>query len=69
MEIQDTLRKLVSKNGLRKTACELGVVAAALYRNMNSDKRISTAKRILDRFGYDLRIVKKGGEPNEVIFG
>jgi len=61
MEIQDTLRKLVSKNGLRKTARELGVDAAALYRNMNSDMRISTAKRILDRFGYDLRIVKKRG--------
>ena len=59
MEIQDTLRKLVSKNGLRKTARELGVDAAALYRNMNSDMRISTAKRNLDRFGYDLRIVKK----------
>jgi len=55
------MNRLLSKNGLRKTARELGVVAAALYRNMNSDMRISTAKRILDRFGYDLRIVKKRG--------
>ena len=59
MKIQDILSTLVSKNGLRKTARELGIDAAALYRNINSDMRVSTAKKILDLFGYDLRIVKR----------
>ena len=53
------LKALVRKNGLRKTARELGIDPAALHRNMNSDMRISTANKILDHFGYDLKTVKK----------
>ena len=59
MIIQDMLRKLVTKKGLRQTARELGIDSGALYRSINSDLRIGTVQKILDLFGYDLKIVKR----------
>ena len=58
MAIQELLRDLVNKRGLRKVARELGINHASLYRSLNSDLRLSTIQAILNLFGYDLRIVK-----------
>jgi len=59
MAIQDTLKELVKKRGLRKVASELGIDHGQLYRSINSDLRVSTLQSILDLFGYDLKIVKR----------
>jgi hypothetical protein len=59
MTVQDMLRRLVNEKGLRQTARELGIDSGALYRSINSDLRIGTAQKILDFFGYDLKIVKR----------
>jgi hypothetical protein len=59
MNIQDTLKGLIKKKGLRRTASELGIDSGALYRSIHSDLRMSTAQAILNLFGYDLRIVKR----------
>jgi len=60
MTIQEILMGLVKKKGLRRTARELGVDCGALYRSIHSDLRISTAQSILNLFGYDLKVVKRG---------
>ena len=57
--IQDTLKELVKKRGLRKVASELGIDHGQLYRSINSDLRVSTIQAILNLFGYDLKIVKR----------
>lgn len=57
--IQDTLKELVKKRGLRKVASELGIDHGQLHRSMNSDLRVSTLQAILNLFGYDLKIVKR----------
>jgi DNA-binding phage protein len=57
--IQDTLKELVKKRGLRKVASELGIDHGQLYRSINSDLRVSTLQAILNLFGYDLKIVKR----------
>ena len=62
MDIQDILKELVKKNGLRQTARELGIDSGALFRSIHSDLRLSTAQLILNRFGFELKIVRKGGE-------
>jgi len=59
MTIQDTLKELVKKRGLRKVASELGIDHGQLYRSINSDLRVSTLQAILNLFGYDLKIVKR----------
>ena len=59
MDIQETLRKLVTKKGLRKSARELEIDSGSLFRSINSDLRVSTAQIILNLFGYDLKIVKR----------
>ena len=59
MTIQELLRDLVTKRGLRKVARELGIDHASLYRSLNSDLRLSTIQAILNLFGYDLKIVKR----------
>lgn len=61
MNIQDTLRKLVTERGLRKTARDLEIDSGSLFRSINSDLRVSTAQMILKLFGYDLKIVKRKG--------
>lgn len=61
MDIQETLRKLVTERGLRKSARELDIDSGSLFRSINSDLRISTAQMILKHFGYDLRIVRRKG--------
>ena len=59
MDIQDTLKELIKKKGLRRTARELDIDSGALYRSIHSDLRLSTAQAILNLFGYDLKIVKR----------
>jgi DNA-binding phage protein len=59
MTIQELLRELVNKRGLRKVARELDIDHASLYRSLNSDLRLSTIQAILNLFGYDLKIVKR----------
>ena len=61
MNIQETLRKLVTEKGLRKTARELNIDSGSLFRSISSDLRVSTAQMILNLFGYDLKIVKRKG--------
>jgi hypothetical protein len=58
MTIQETLRELVNKRGLRKVARELNVDHANLIRSLRSDLRLSTIQAILNLFGYEIRIVK-----------
>jgi len=66
MAIQDTLKELVKKRGLRKVASELGIDHGQLYRSINSDLRVSTLQAILNLFGYDLKIVeRKEVKPNK----
>ncbi len=62
MDIQNILKELVKKNGLRQTARELGMDSSTLFRSIHSDLRVGTAQLILNRFGYELTIRKKGGE-------
>jgi DNA-binding phage protein len=59
--IQDSLKELVKKRGLRKVARELEIDHGQLYRHINSDLRLSTLRTILNLFGYDLKIVKRKG--------
>ncbi len=59
MTIQELLRDLVNKIGLRKVARELGIDHASLYRSLNCDLRLSTIQSILNLFGCDLKIVKR----------
>lgn len=59
MKIQEKLREMVNKKGLRKVARELGIDHASLYRSINSDLRLSTMQAILDLFECDLKIVKR----------
>ena len=59
MNIRDTLKGLIKKKGLRRTARELGTDSGALYRSVHSDLRLSTIQAILNLFGYDLKIVKR----------
>lgn len=61
MTIQEKLREMVYKRGLRKVARELGIDHPSLYRSINSDLRLTTMQAILDLFGCDLRIVKRKG--------
>jgi len=59
MAVQEILKELVDKRGLRKVSRELGIDHASLYRSLNSDLRLSTIQAILKFFGYDLKIVKR----------
>ena len=59
MTIQDTLKELVGKRGLRKVASGMDIDHGQLYRSINSDLRVSTLQDILNFLGYDLKIVKR----------
>ncbi len=61
-DLKKLLRELIKEKGLRKTARQLGVDHASLYRSLDSDLRWSRIKSILDLLGYEFKIVKKGGE-------
>lgn len=61
MDIQETLKRLVNEKGLRESARELGIDSGCLFRSINSDLRIGTAQKILNLFGYDLKIVRRKG--------
>jgi hypothetical protein len=70
MKTRDKIKEMVKARGIRQTARDLGLDPGGLHRTINKDLRISTADRILDVLGYELRIVrkpskrskKKGGE-------
>ncbi len=59
--IEQTLRKLVREKGLRRTAHDLGVDHASLYRSLRdgSNIKLERLKQILDYLGYEIRFVKK----------
>jgi len=58
MTIQDILREMVYKKGMREVARELGIDHASLIRSLRSDLRVSTMQAILNLLGYEIRIVK-----------
>ncbi len=59
MKTRDEIGVLVRARGIRATARDLGLNPGGLYRMINGDLRMSTAERILDLLGYELRIVRK----------
>ena len=58
--IEQRLRELVKENGLRKTAHDLGIDHASLYRSLRdgSNIKLERIKQLLDYFGYEIRFVK-----------
>ena len=64
MELEKLLRELVKGKGLRKTARDLGIDQASLFRSLQngSNLKLNRIETLLDYFGYDLKISKKGGE-------
>ncbi len=64
--IEETLRNLVRERGLKKTAIDLGVDPASLYRSLRdgSNIKLERIKKLLDYLGYEIWIVKsrKKGE-------
>jgi DNA-binding phage protein len=59
--IESQLRELVKKNGLRRVARDLGIDHASLFRSLmdGSNLKLERVKRLLDYFGYEIKIVKK----------
>ena len=62
--IEQTLRDLVKQKGLRKTAQDLGIDHASLYRSLKdgSNIKLERVKKLLDYLGYEIRIVKSKKE-------
>jgi DNA-binding phage protein len=58
--IEQRLRELVKENGLRKTAHDLGIDHASLYRSLRdgSNIKLERIKQLLDYLGYEIRFVK-----------
>lgn len=63
MPLEKWLRELVAKKGLRKVAHDLGIDPASLYRSLKdgSNLKLGRIEKLLDYFGYDLKIFRKGG--------
>ena len=61
MALENTLRELVRKRGLRQTARDLGVDSGNLYRSLSDGSNVGLARieAILNLFGYELKISKK----------
>jgi DNA-binding phage protein len=59
--IEQRLRELVKEIGLRKTAHDLGIDHASLYRSLKdrSNIKLERIKQLLDYLGYDLILVKR----------
>jgi len=63
MWLEKWLRELVAKKGLRKVAHDLEIDPASLYRSLRdgSNVKLGRIEKLLDYFGYGLKIIKKGG--------
>ena len=61
ISIEQRLRELVKENGLRKTANELGIDHASLFRSLKdgSNIKLERIKKLLDYLGYEIRVVRK----------
>jgi DNA-binding phage protein len=60
ISIEQRLRGLVRENGLPKTAHDLGIDHASLYRSLKdgSNIKLERIKQLLDYLSYEIRIVK-----------
>jgi DNA-binding phage protein len=58
--VEQRLREIVKENGLRKTAHDLGIDHASLYRSLRdgSSIKLERIKRLLNYLGYEIRFVK-----------
>ena len=63
MALEELLRELVKGKGLRKTARDLGIDQASLFRSLQngSNLKLNRIETLLDYFGYDLIISKRKG--------
>ena len=63
MALEELLRELVKRKGLRKTARDLGIDQASLFRSLQngSNLKLNRIETLLDYFGYDLKISKRKG--------
>jgi len=63
MALEKLLRELVKGKGLRKTARDLGIDQASLFRSLQngSNLKLNRIETLLDYFGYDLKISKRKG--------
>ena len=63
MSLEKLLRELVKGKGLRKTARDLGIDQASLFRSLQngSNLKLNRIETLLDYFGYDLNILKRKG--------
>ena len=63
MTIQDALKELVNRRGLRKVARDLGITHSSLYKSIQdgSNVGLDRIEAILNLFGLELKAVKKKG--------
>ena len=63
MALEKLLKELVKGRGLRKTARDLSIDQASLFRSIQngSNLKLNRIETLLDYFGYDLRISKRKG--------
>jgi len=63
MRLEKWLRELVAEKGLRKVARDLNIDPASLYRSLRdgSNVKLGRIQKLLDYFGYGLKIFKKRG--------
>jgi len=61
MALEKLLRELVKGKGLRKTARDLGIDQASLFRSLQngSNLKLNRIEALLDYFGYDITITKR----------
>lgn len=61
MALEKLLRELVKEKGLRKTARDLGIDQASLFRSLQngSNLKLNRIETLLDYFGYDFKISKR----------
>src|SRR5512135_3576144 len=61
MALEKILRELVREKGLRKTARDLGIDSGSLFRSLEdgSNLKLNRIERLLDYFGYDLKVLKR----------
>ncbi len=61
MSLERVLRELVKQKGLRKTARNLGIDQASLFRSLQdgSNLKLNRIEALLDYFGYEITIRKR----------
>jgi hypothetical protein len=61
MGLEKVLRDLVKHKGLRRTARDLAIDQASLFRSLQngSNLKLNRIESILDYFGYELKISKR----------